>query len=183
MNKVFDIGFHKTGTKSLGKALELLNYRVCGPIGVRDINISQKLPQLAFEQAEHFDAFQDNPWAILYRELDQHFPSSKFILTLRPTTSWIASVVKYFGTEDTPMRELIYGKGYGHPVGNEARYIQRYEQHNQAVLDYFKHRPDDLLILRLTEGEGWEKLCPFLHKSIPTLSFPHENRNPILKNE
>ena len=77
------------------------------------------------------------------------------------------------------MRELIYGRGYGHPVGNEACYIQRYEQHNQAVLDYFEHRPDDLLILQLTEGEGWEKLCPFLDKPIPQCIFPHENQNLI----
>jgi Sulfotransferase domain len=177
MNKVFGIGFHKTGTKSLGRALEILGYRVCGPVGVRDPEIATKLPQIAFEYAQYFDAFQDNPWTILYPELDQNFQDSKFILTIRPVNSWIASVTKYFGTENTPMRELIYGQDYGHPVGNEARYIQRYEQHNQAVLDYFKHRPNDLLILHLTEGEGWEKLCPFLNLDVPNIIFPHQNNS------
>jgi len=176
-NKVFGVGFHKTGTKSLGRALEILGYRVCGPVGVRDPEIAAKLPQFAFDYVSHFDAFQDNPWAILYQELDQHFPNSKFILTLRPVDTWIASVVKHFGVKDTPMRALIYGEDYAHPAGNETCYIHRYEQHNQAVLDYFKHRPEQLLVLELAEGEGWEKLCPFLNKSIPDCPFPHENNS------
>ncbi|MEE2776427.1 MAG: sulfotransferase [Acidobacteriota bacterium] len=31
MTKVFGIGFHKTGTSSLGAALEVLGYRVRAP--------------------------------------------------------------------------------------------------------------------------------------------------------
>jgi len=176
LSKVFGIGFHKTGTKSLGKALEILGYRVCGPVGVRDPNIASQLPQFAFDYVAQFDAFQDNPWTILYQELDQRFPNSRFILTLRPVESWISSVVAYFGAEDTPMRALIYGKDYAHPLGHEAHYIQRYQQHNQAVLAYFGNRPGDLLVLRLTEGEGWDKLCPFLGRSIPKDAFPYENQ-------
>jgi len=177
MNKIFGIGFHKTGTKSLGQALAILGYRVCGPVGVRDPAIADKLPQFAFDYVPHFDAFQDNPWAVLYRELDQHIPHSKFILTIRPVEQWINSAVKYFGTEITPMRQLIYGRNHGCPVGNENIYIQRYERHNQAVLDYFKHRPNDLLVLKLTEGDGWDKLCPFLNKPTPQCTFPHENKS------
>jgi len=30
MNKIFGIGFHKTGTHSLGAALEILEYKTCG---------------------------------------------------------------------------------------------------------------------------------------------------------
>jgi hypothetical protein len=176
MNKVFGVGFHKTGTKSLGRALEILGYRVCGPVGVHDPDIANKLPKLAFDYVPQFDAFQDNPWAVLYRALDLHFPESKFILTLRPVDAWISSVVRYFGETDTPMRAWIYGEDCAHPLGHETHYVQRYEQHNQAVLAYFSHRPDDLLVLKLTEGEGWDRLCEFLGKSVPEGSFPHENR-------
>lgn len=171
--KVFGIGFHKTGTKSLGAALDMLGYRVTGPFGVRNPDIRREVHEQALRLAQRFDAFQDNPWPLLYRELDQGFPGSRFILTLRPTASWIASVTRHFGTRSTPMREWIYGVGF--PEGNEAVYIARYERHNDAVREYFRDRPGDLLTLQITEGEGWEKLCPFLGKPVPAAPFPQAN--------
>ena len=35
-SKVFCIGFHKTGTSSLGAALKILGYKVCGPVEVHN---------------------------------------------------------------------------------------------------------------------------------------------------
>jgi len=35
--KIFVIGFHKTGTSSLGAALEILGYTVCDAVGIQDI--------------------------------------------------------------------------------------------------------------------------------------------------
>lgn len=43
MSKIFCIGFHKTGTKSLGTALDILGYRVCGPVGVKDPDIAKNV--------------------------------------------------------------------------------------------------------------------------------------------
>jgi hypothetical protein len=171
--KIFGIGFHKTGTKSLATALQELGYRVTGPDWIDNRNIAREACALAFNLLKEFDAFQDNPWAVLYRELDQNCPGSKFILTLRPTDQWLASVVRYFGHKNTPMRKWIYG--VGHPAGNEAIYRERYERHNSEVLEYFKDRPDDLLILRITEGEGWQPLCSFLKRKVPQRRFPHVN--------
>ena len=128
---------------------------------------------MAFKFANRFDAFQDNPWPILYKELDRKFPGSKFILTLRPSDEWIRSVVSVFGDEETPMREWIYG--VGHPKGNEDVYIARYERHNREVMEYFKHRSEQLLVLNITAGEGWTKLCPFLNEQIPAINFPSAN--------
>lgn len=173
INKVFGIGFHKTGTTSLGRALELLGYRVQGPFGITDPDIGEKALDRALELAEQYDAFQDFPWAVLYKELDQAYPNSKFILTVRPTDDWIDSVARHFGYRTNPIRTWIYGVGY--PKGHEDVYIERYEKHNREVLDYFEDRPDDLLVLRVTEGEGWEKLCPFLGKDLPETNFPKAN--------
>ena len=53
---------------------------------------------MAYAMVEQFDAFEDNPWPLLYRELDERFPGSKFILTRRPTENWINSQVKDFAT-------------------------------------------------------------------------------------
>lgn len=172
--KIFGIGFHKTGTTSLGEALSLLGYRVCGHFGVYDPDIHVTVREQAFGRVEAYDAFQDNPWPILYRELDERYPGSKFILTLRPTDAWIRSAVKHFGNEDTPMRQWIYG--VGHPAGHEACYVERYERHNAEVLSYFADRPDDLLVYRLTEGEAWDPLCAFLGEPVPEVPFPRANR-------
>lgn len=172
--KVFGIGFHKTATSSLAAALERLGYTVCGHIGVSHPDIADVAEDLARSKIDKYDAFQDNPWPILYKRLDDLCPGSKFILTVRPTAEWIQNVVRHFGGTSTPMREWIYGEG--DPKGNEHLYIDRYEKHNREVRTYFSERSDDLLELATTEGDGWEKLCPFLGHEIPVEPFPDTNK-------
>jgi hypothetical protein len=172
--KVFCIGFHKTGTTSLEVALNQLGYRVTGCFGTKDPRISEKVYDMADELVQKYDAFEDNPWPVIYKELDQKYPGSKFIHTIRPAESWIKSQVRDFASTNTPMREWIYGVGC--PEGNEAIYVARYERHNREVEEYFKDRPDDLLRFDLPRGDGWEKLCPFLETDIPDKPFPHANK-------
>lgn len=173
--KIFCIGFHKTGTTSLGEALEQLGYRVTGPNWINDSDVSEKSLEKAMQLVPKFDAFQDNPWPMIYKEMDKAFPGSKFILTVRDTGKWLASIVGHFGTDTTPMREWIYGKGHGCPKGNEKLYISRLERHAREVQDYFKGREQDLLVMNVTEGDGWEKLCPFLGLEVPAGAFPRAN--------
>lgn len=172
--KVFCIGFHKTGTKSLAVALKKLGYRVTGPNGMYDPKIERNAIAMANQLTEKYDAFQDNPWPVIYKELDGKHPNSKFVLTLREPDSWIRSQVKDFGSKETPMRKWIYGVGC--PKGNEDIYLKRFREHNNDVENYFKDRPQDLLVMNLTKGDGWEKLCPFLGVEIPNTPFPHANR-------
>ncbi|MGA8261303.1 MAG: sulfotransferase family protein [Arenicellales bacterium] len=172
--KVFCIGFHKTGTTSLAVALEQFGYRVTGPFGVSDPNIEKNAVPMACALARNFDAFQDNPWPIIYKELDKEFPGSKFILMLRDPESWIKSQVEHFGRKETAMRKWIYGAGC--PEGNEDIYVKRFEEHNNAALRYFRDRPQDLLVMDLAKGDGWRKLCPFLGIDIPDIAFPHANK-------
>jgi hypothetical protein len=172
--KVFCIGFHKTGTKSLGAALATLGYRVTGPNGVNDPDIARNALTLAHELVRQCDAFQDNPWPLLYREMDESYPGSKFILTLRDPQAWIESQVQHFGVEETPMRRWIYA--VGSPKGNEAIYLRRFERHNAEVQKYFAGRPEDLLVMDLAAGDGWSKLCSFLGKPVPEVPFPHLKR-------
>lgn len=172
---MFCIGFHKTGTTSLDVALTMLGYRVTGPNWVMDADIRSTALEKALALVPHFDAFQDNPWPVLYREMDVVFPGSKFILTVRDTDKWLKSAVDHFGTAVTPMREWIYGVGYGSPVGNEARYAQRIESHNAEVRAYFCDRDQDFLVMDITKGDGWEKLCPFLGLRTLREPFPKAN--------
>lgn len=173
--KVFCIGFQKTGTTSLGKALGMLGYKVCGPVGTLDPDIQDKALEIALKYTDRYDAFEDHPWPLLYRELDRIYPGSKFILTVRRPKSWLKSVLNYFGGYDSaPDRRWVYGAG--NPVGNERLYLRRFKEHNKNAKAYFKDRPDDFLVLDLAKDNGWEELCAFLGHEVPNKPFPHLNK-------
>lgn len=172
--KVFGIGFHKTGTSSLGDALAILGYRVCEGFGYEDDDIAATAWPRARKLAEAHDAFEDNPWPLLYRELDAAFPGSKFILTWRDPENWLRSIVRHFGKDETAMRQWIYGAG--HPEGNEGIYMKRYLDHNSEVEEYFRARPQDLLKMNLKTEGNWETLCGFLGEPKPAAAFPYSNR-------
>ena len=72
------------------------------------------------------------------------------------------------------MRKRIYGVGC--PEGSEAIYVKRFLKHNADVMQYFKHRSRDLLVMDLAKSHGWEMLCPFLGIDIPDIPFPHSNK-------
>lgn len=171
--KVFGIGLHKTGTTSLANALYTLGFNVTGFFEVHEPNFSERVYDLAYDLADRYDAFQDTPWPLLYKELDTRYPGSKFILTIRPAEKWIISVVNHFKHYYIPAHEWIYGVRSAQ--GNEDIYVRRYEQHNLEVQIYFKDRPNDLLVMDISEGDGWEKLCPFLGVDIPPFDFPSQN--------
>ena len=174
--KVFGIGFHKTGTSSLGFALRTLGYSVTGPNNTRHRKIpdSDALWASVRDLIDQFDAFQDNPWPLLFKELYAHSPESKFVLTIRPSEDWIRSMVNYFGSRTSSMREWIYG--VGGPLGHESEYIERYERHNRDVLKFFSDKTSSLLVMNFSAGDGWTKLCGFLGEArIPSRPFPHWN--------
>ena len=158
--KIFCIGFQKTGTSSIGRALDSLGYRVCGAVGLKEPRLENNIKKIAFAVVPDYDAFQDNPWPILFRELDSQWPNSRFILTLRDEDSWVRSVVRHFGSQPRPMQRWIYGVGC--PKGNEQIFLERYRKHNADVMDYFRDRPNDLLILDIETEELWEPMCKFL---------------------
>lgn len=175
--KVFCIGFQKSGTTSLEAALKILGYRVCGVIG-RDLSMAElraKGLDLAITTAAKYDAVQDMPWPIFFRELDAAYPGSKFILTVRDPERWYRSIADHFMPPGTEMEGWTYGADARTPHGNKERYIEVYARHNQSVRDHFKDRPGDLLEMNLTKGDGWEMLCPFLGRSIPSWTFPRKN--------
>lgn len=172
--KVFCVGFHKTGTTSLDIALQKLGYKVCGSRTDLVGNLKKCEYDKVWEIADKYDVLEDNPWPIIYKELDERYPNSKFILTTRDEKSWLKSIVNHFGTRHSEMREWIYGVGF--PKGNEEVYIKRYRKHNLEVTDYFKGQRDKLLILELGKGDEWERLCHFLNHPVPDVPFPVKNR-------
>lgn len=172
--KVFCLGFQKTGTVSARTALRTFGYRVCSA----RYDLIDAVKRRDFEAVrgvvQSYDGFRDNPWPLLFRELDAAYPGSKFILTVRDDQRWIRSVVNHFGVVPDPMQQLVYGVGA--PGGYEDVFLARYRQHNADVRAHFAGRPNDLLVVNWEEGHGWAELCAFLGHDMPTRPFPHGNK-------
>jgi 3'(2'), 5'-bisphosphate nucleotidase len=64
---------------------------------------------------------------------------------------------------------------YGTDVFDERLFANGYEKFVAGVLQYFRDRPADLLILDIAAGDGWEKLCAFLGRPQPDVPFPKAN--------
>ncbi len=174
--KVIGVGFQKTGTSSLREALKILGYRV------KDTSARPLIPILKGDYdriirlIRNYDAVEDTPWYMIYKELDQRIPGSKFILTLRDEDPWYKSVSRHIGFLRNASHEWIYGRGKGLPKDDRENTLNVFTRHNKEVIEYFTDRPNDLMVVDFTKGEGWEKLCSFLELEIPDVPFPHANK-------
>jgi 3'-phosphoadenosine 5'-phosphosulfate (PAPS) 3'-phosphatase len=176
--KIFGIGLSKTGTTSLARALEILGYRTRDYMGVTKYTPGD-LSSVDLEEIEANDAFTDTPIPSFYRELDTAFPGSKFILTVRDKEGWLRSCKKQFNQKLAAKQNeasiRVFEDLYGTAVFDEEHFSAGYDRFISSVEAYFKDSPEDLLILNVSAGEGWEKLCPFLGKPIPDVPFPKAN--------
>jgi hypothetical protein len=172
---IIGAGFQKTGTSSLREALKILGYRVRDTTKRALIPILKNDYDKILRMLKKYDAVEDTPWFMIYKELDELIPNSKFILTIRDEDSWYESVKRHIGDVRSANHEFVYGRGMGVPKENRKNTIDVYNAHNKEVIEYFKHRPGDLLVMDFTKGDQWEKLCPFLNKEIPGVPFPHYN--------
>ena len=167
-NKIIGIGWQKTGTTTLEIMLEQLGYAVCNyDMGFIKPAIDGDIEKL-FGIATRWDAMSDMPWFLYYKELDQYFPNSKFILTIRDEKSWLNSLLGHFGESEKNSIKRLYGDKL--PINNQAEVVHIYRQHNQAVKEYFKERSNDLLVLDWNDS-GWKELCDFLDLNIPKYRF------------
>jgi hypothetical protein len=181
--KVFGIGLNKTGTKTLGRALEILGYTdhvSYSPDLVLDW--SEGNLERIFECIDQNNNFEDLPWPLIYEKIYERIEDSKFILTTRSSAGkWIESYLKHAERQGPKeVRRLIYGQQMPH--GFENQFISVYEKHNKAVVDFFsKHAPEKLKVVCFESGDGWQTLCDFLHKPIPQIDFPWLNKAPDSK--
>jgi 3'-phosphoadenosine 5'-phosphosulfate (PAPS) 3'-phosphatase len=176
--KIFGIGLSKTGTSSLAGALELLGYRTKDYPGAQTY-VPSDLATLEPGLLDAYDAFTDTPIPSLYKALDARYPGSKFILTIRDMDGWLKSCKKQFTEKHAAnlnaAHHQLFMELYGCTTFDEARFREGYERFTRDVLEHFGDRPDDLLVLNVTAGEGWEKLCPFLDRPEPGVPFPKAN--------
>lgn len=178
--KVFCVGWAKTGTTTFGAALRQLGSRHMS----QDFSLLHEYARgnldAVFDVAERYDSFDDWPWILLYRELDDRFPGSKFVLTTRSEKTWLRSYANMQRTEGPPdeslrrIRDIIYG--FHDLAGNEERLVRIYLDHNESVRARFRDRPGTLLEADWEQGDGWRELCAFLGNPVPDTPFPHLNR-------
>lgn len=197
---IFGIGLQKTGLTSLAEALSILGLRVFqyphGKEAFRQL-INCRYNLKAFH---HYDAAMDGPVPAFYPQFDAHFAGSKFILTTRDKETWMESIERQFSyhsymyshfkttpTQDHPaaLSEMSYYKMhydnfinlcvYKSVYFHSDRFSTVYDDHHLLVQQYFSRRSEDFLVLNILEGDGWEKLCPFLDCEQPAVHFPHKN--------
>ena len=188
--RIFGIGMHKTATTSLHHALEVLGYDSAHWKSAhwakaiwREMRRFGKSPTL-----ERHYALCDLPITMLFRELDHAYPGSKFILTTREEGRWIETVEKHWNPEVNPFRagwdsdpfsNRVHQILYGRRDFDRETMLARYRRHNAEVMDYFRYRRQDLLVMDMDLGwpkedprAHWYELCGFLDKPIPSVQYP-----------
>ena len=176
--KVIGIGLNKTATKSLAQCLEAMGYNN-QTYSLRAFSQYQQQdwPSL-FSLMDQFDSFEDWPWPLMYKEIDQQYPDAKFILTTRSTADvWYRSLCK-MAVRMGPLKDFeqaIYG--YAMPQGHRDEHLAFYETHNRDVREYFASRPGKLLEICFDHTVSMKSLCDFLDQPFIDFIPPHANKS------
>lgn len=200
--KIFVIGRNKSGTTSVEAALRDLGFNVAPqrPFELLLYDWAENRWDRLIRYCRWFDAFQDIPFSLprTYRILDKAFPGSKFILSIRDSSEqWYRSLVKFqsvkFGNGSRPTwndlenakyckkgfmadcARLVY-QASPDQLYDRSLYIRNYESHNSEVIEYFKNRPNDLLIIDVASPDSYQRFCQFLGRKPLRETFPWENR-------
>lgn len=192
---VIGAGFGRTGTMSLKLALEQLGFGPCyhmyevltrpehDPVWLA---ATREEPVDWDALFEGFGSAVDWPVAGFWRELSEHYPQARFVLSVRDSRKWHESVMSTIHRalsslpeSDDPQarihrtmtRELILDRTFDGRLDDPDHAIAVYERHNQAVRDGI---PADRLLI-YEAGAGWEPLCAFLGCPVPDQPYPHSN--------
>lgn len=204
--KVFCIGPNKTGTTSLKVALNQLGLKVAdqleGEMLFFDWHKRDFTNIIAY--CEKYEAFQDVPFSLpdTYQAVDEAFPGSKFILSLRSSPDqWYRSLTTYLTNkwsrsgqlptagELKAANNIFPGKPYytlkyvfgvdDDDLFNKDILLKKYRQYTAEVIAYFRHRPDDLLILDIDSQNEMGQLTSFLGiaSDLSSAPLPWENKS------
>lgn len=188
--KVIGAGLGRTGTLSLKLALEHLGFGPCYHM-IEIMSAGQvRFPQWlqvvrgAPDWEAIFEGFAstvDYPTCTYWKELAEHYPEAKVILSTRDAEGWFDSVQRTIfspanlaRTGEGVMGEFFRGAvtgAFGDRIDDRdfmVDYFRRWEEDVIASLP-----PERLLVHRL--GEGWEPICAFLGVPVPDEPYPRVN--------
>ncbi len=167
--KVFCIGLGRTGTSSLTQGLINLGYNTwhC-PYLYESANIRNYVNK--------FDALTELPLCSEYdfKDLYNMYPDALYILTTRDEEKWLNSTIKYKWLADNMVSRCPGYEMFCKNFYNFDFSIKTFRDYNQSVLDFFKDKEDQLLIMNIPNGDGYEKLCPFLGVNMVNKKFPNK---------
>jgi hypothetical protein len=191
--KVIGAGFGRTGTMSMQAALEILGYRcyhmkevpsTAGHLQAWHDLVADRAPMDWQWLFKDFQATVDFPACYYYKELMREYPDAKVILNVREPDRWFDSFLTLQNTTDKfrifrfipkarrflAFIDTLVPKVFGDPR-DRARCIEIFNKHNREVQEYVP--PERLLVFRVQDG--WDPLCKFLGREVPTVAFPHLN--------
>lgn len=164
-DKVFAIGFNKSGTTSLHHLFQDLGFRSFHGIHWRDSRNRTLL--------HAFDAFSDGPPQD-FQALHRLFPTAKFILNTRDLEGWVLSRLKHVARDRTrDTRPATWS------VSHQAveAWITDRNNYHARVLRYFQAFPEQLLVVNLTrDKDAANKIAGFLNRPSPG-AMPVANRS------
>ncbi|MEM7022743.1 MAG: sulfotransferase [Pseudomonadota bacterium] len=161
--KVIGIGLNKTGTKTLahyfrGWGMRHHSFDLDAFRMYRDGHIDRLLDTM-----EMWDSFEDWPWPLIWRQIDERYPDARFVLTVRSSPeAWFRSLCN-MAVRMGPLRDYeqhIYG--HAMPQGHREEHLDFYRAHNRAVAEHFADQTSKLVTICWEEPEAPRKLADFL---------------------
>ena len=184
---IIGAGFGRTGTESLKKALEILDFGPCyhmfevlphpERVSTWRAAAAGELPDWN-EVFSDFSATVDWPAAYFWRELSDYYPEAKIILSVRDSDSWYQSMdntilpILRSSTEPESIGVKLIAEGvFGGKIDDRDHMIEVYNKNIADIQATFGQ--DRLLTLGL--GSGWDPLCQFLGCPVPNQPYPRGN--------
>lgn len=187
--KVIGAGFGRTGTSSLKLALEQLGFGPCYHMS-EILLVAGRLHQwlrVADGDPDWDGIFHgyasavDWPAAAYWRELAQHYPQAKVILSTRDPEKWFASAQETILSPH--LWSLMEGTAFGDMGAKtiKALFDDKIHDHDTLIRVFKEHEaavkasipPERLLVFRASEG--WAPLCQFLGVPVPDAPYPRVN--------
>ncbi len=201
-NKIFCIGFNKTGTTTLEQALKDFGYKMGdqrkGELLFDNWKKRNFKPIIKFCRTA--EAFQDIPFSLpfTFQILDYAFPDAKFILTIRDSAEqWYQSLLNFHTklwasgpiiTEEDLKNAPYIRKGWAYEV-NKSRFnpphgkpyhketlIKSYLHHIYNVEQYFSAKPNQFIKINVSDKNDYFRLAKFLNKKPVSDGFPWLNK-------
>jgi hypothetical protein len=207
--KVIGAGLPRTATTTQAIAYERLGFGPC--YHMRNMMMDMEKGLTLWEAAADGKAdwetiFGDAgstcdwPGAYYYKELLEHYPGSKVVLSVRNSEGWVKSMRDtiwgiYFG--DSVMHHVCEARAVIDPLWRRFMALMMYMTWDEptgglsppeatfddaglaAAMDRWNDRvkrdvPADRLLV-WEPSEGWEPLCDFLEVGVPEEPLPHSN--------
>lgn len=199
--KVLGVGFGRTGTVSLKAALEQLGLGPCYHMQTV-LDEPERVGHWTAAARGHpdwdavfagFGSTVEWPGAAFWRQLVDHYPDAKVILSVRdpeawsesarrtifrrPTRSdrWLAAVRRRVQPGILPVHRMIgdvvVGGVFASRIHDPVHLAATLRAHHADVVRHVD--PRRLLVYDVSHG--WPPLCAFLGLPVPSVPFPHAN--------